>query len=88
MAKKRTNIMEMLLSELLNGKTIYDDEDNPLLIDTIRFNVKTNTVYCSDSTGNTLTFFLDDTIDLDTAVNIVTDLDVNKIKKVKNKKRR
>jgi hypothetical protein len=71
MAKKRTNIMEMLLSELLSGKTIYDDDDNLLLIDTVRFNVKTNTVYCSDNLGNTLTFFLDDTIDLDTAVSIV-----------------
>jgi len=87
MAIKRTNIMEMLLSELLKGKTIYDDDGVACLIDSIRFNVKTNTVYCSDILGNTLMFFIDDTIDIETLGVMTNDIDTSKIKRVKNKTR-
>lgn len=83
----RTNIMELLLNELMKGKMVCDNEAKPYLIDSVRFNVKTNTVYCTDLSGETLTFFLDDTIDLITTINIKEMLDVKKIKVVKNKAR-
>lgn len=86
MAKIRTNIFEMLLNELLIGKTIYDDDDNPFVVDNVRY-TKTNTVFAIDASGNTSTFFIDDNIDIDMPTVIKEVLDKKKIKKVKNKRR-
>lgn len=88
MEKKRTNIFEMLLNELLISKTIYDDDDNGLVINSVRFHSKTNTVYAIDVSGNTRTFFINDTIDIDTEQNFIENIDKQKIKKIKNKKRK
>lgn len=87
MAKKRTNIFEMLLNELLIGKTIYDNDDIGLVVDSVRFHSKTNTVYALDVDGNTRTFFINDTFDIDTVNNFVENIDITKIKKIKNKNR-
>ena len=87
MAKKRTNIFEMLLNELLVGKTIYDDDDIGLLVDSIRFHSKTSTVYAISASGDVRTFFINDTFDIDTVSEFAEDLDVSKIKKIKNKNR-
>jgi len=87
MAKKRTNIFEMLLNELLVGKTIYDDDDAGMLVNSIRFHSKTSTVYAVDVDGNVRTFFINDTFDVETLTDFVEELDTKKIKKIKNKKR-
>ena len=88
MAKKRTNIFEMLLNELLVGKTIYDDDDIGLLVDSVRFHSKTSTVYAVALDGTVRTFFINDTFDVETTVSFVEDLDKTKIKKIKNKRRK
>lgn len=88
MAKIRTSIFEMLLNELLKGKTIYDDDGTTtLLIDNVRFHPKSNNVFVSDLSGNTFSFFIDDTIDLEMSDTIINVLDKDKIKKLKNKPR-
>jgi hypothetical protein len=86
MAKKRTNIFEMLLSNLLVGRTIYDDDGNPVVVNSVRYS-KTNTVYATDTSGNTVSFFIDDNIDVEMDEDIVEGLDKDKIKKLTNKGR-
>jgi hypothetical protein len=86
MAKIRTSIFEMLLNELLSGKTLYgDDGVENIIVDNIRFHPKSNTVYASNLSGDTYTFFIDDNIDIEMVTTIETVLDTNKIKKLKNK---
>ena len=88
MGKIRTSIFEMLLNELLVGKTIYDDNgiDN-ILINNIRFHPKSNTVFASNISGDTYSFFIDDTIDIEMDDAIENVLDKAKIKKLQNKPR-
>jgi hypothetical protein len=76
----------MLLNELLSGKTLYgDDGVENIIVDNIRFHPKSNTVYASNLSGDTYTFFIDDNIDIEMVTTIETVLDTNKIKKLKNK---
>jgi len=86
MAKVRTSIFEMLMNELLTGKTLYDDNgiDN-IIIDNVRFHPKFNTVFASNSDGDTYSFFIDDTIDIEMDSIIENVLDKGKIKKLTNK---
>jgi hypothetical protein len=88
MGKVRTSIFEMLLNELLTGKTLYDDDgiDN-IVVDNVRFHPKSNTVYASNASGDTYSFFIDDTIDVEMSGSITDVLDTSKIKKLQNKPR-
>jgi hypothetical protein len=88
MAKIRTSIFEMLLNELLKGKTLYgDDGVESILVDNVRFHPKSNTVFASNTTGDTYSFFIDDTIDLEMSEAITDVLDKSKIKRLQNKPR-
>ena len=88
MAKTRTSIFEMLLNELLKGKTLYDDNgvDN-IVVDKVRFHPKSNTVFASNTSGDTYSFFIDDTIDVEMTDGVSDILDKGKIKKLQNKPR-
>ena len=86
MAKVRTSIFEMLMNELLNGKTLYDDDGIAnIVVDNIRFHPKSNTVFASNVSGDTYSFFIDDNIDIEMDSVIENVLDKSKIKKLKNK---
>ena len=43
--KVRTNIMELLLREVLIGKGFYDNNDNLVIIDDINYQPLTNTIF-------------------------------------------
>lgn len=86
--KTRTSIFEMLLNELLIGKTIYEDNGtDTIVVDKVRFHPKTSTVYAISSTGETVTFFIDDTIDIEMANDVPGVIDISKIKRLTNKDR-
>ena len=86
MSKIRTSIFEMLLNELLTGKTLYgDDGIESIIVDNVRFHPKSNTVFASNSDGDTYSFFIDDTIDIEMNSTIENVLDKTKIKKLQNK---
>jgi hypothetical protein len=88
MAKIRTSIFEMLLNELLEGKTLYDDNGvDTIIVDKVRFHPKSNTVFASNIDGDTYSFFIDDTIDIEMTNGVSNVLDKTKIKKLQNKPR-
>jgi hypothetical protein len=88
MSKIRTSIFEMLLNELLKGKTLYDDDGiDSIIVDKVRFHPKSNTVFATNTSGETYSFFIDDTIDVEMVDGVSDVLDISKIKKLQNKPR-
>jgi len=45
MGRVKTNVMELVLKEILVGKKIYDDNDNQITIDDVNYQPLTNVVY-------------------------------------------
>lgn len=62
MGKINTNFIEILLRKELIGKTIYDHENNPILIDELNYDPKIEQVYIK-SGENSYKFRMDENYD-------------------------
>lgn len=78
MEKQNTNFIEILLRKEMIGVTIYDHENNPILIEELNYDPKVKLVYIK-SGDNSYKFRIDENYDFEFN-SVLNEIVTNKIK--------